>query len=180
MLLDIIVVIALIIGIFKGLRKGLIVATFSLAGLLIGVAAALKLSAVTAAYLSETVNLSARWLPILAFIVVFVAAVLLVRMLAAILQKSLEVAMLGWVNRIGGMVAYCFIYLLIISVIFFYSDKIGLISAQAKIESVSFPLISPVGPATIQVLGKALPFLKDIFEQLTGFFQRISEAQSPK
>lgn len=176
MLLDIIVVIALAVAIFKGLRKGLIVAVFSLAGLVIGLAAALKLSALTASYLSDTVNVSARWLPILAFILVFVAAVLLVRMVAALLQKSLEVAMLGWFNRIGGMVAYCFIYLLIISVVFFYADKIGLISLQAKTESVSFPLISPVGPATIQVLGKLLPFLKDIFEQLTTFFQRVSDS----
>ncbi len=44
MLIDIIVVILLVMAIFKGLRKGLIVAVFSFLAFLIGLAAALKLS----------------------------------------------------------------------------------------------------------------------------------------
>ncbi len=64
MFIDIIVFILLIIAVFKGLSKGLIVAVFSFLGFFIGLAAALKLSTIAASYLGKNVSISERWLPV--------------------------------------------------------------------------------------------------------------------
>src|SRR5688500_10619371 len=101
MIIDILVLIMLVFAVIKGLRRGLIIAVFSILAFIVGIAAAMKLSVVVAGYLKDSVNVSAKWLPVLAFILVFVAAVLLIRLVAKLLEKSVEMVMMGWANKIG-------------------------------------------------------------------------------
>ena len=89
MLIDIILLGLMIMAVVRGIQKGFIVALFSMIGFIVGLVAALKLSTVVAAYLDESVNVSARW-PFLAFALVFIAVVLLVRLLAAVIQSTME------------------------------------------------------------------------------------------
>ncbi|WP_290711444.1 CvpA family protein, partial [Flavihumibacter sp. CACIAM 22H1] len=84
---------------YKGIRNGLVMALFSFAALLLGLLAAVKLSAVTALWLEGTVNVSAKWLPLLAFLLVFVLVVLLVNLVGKLLESTAEWAFLGWVNK---------------------------------------------------------------------------------
>src|SRR5256885_793509 len=84
----------------KGLRKGLIIAVFSLLGFFIGLTAALKLSSVVADYIGTITNITQRWLPFIAFILVFIIVVFLVRLGAKMLEKVLQIAMLGWLNKL--------------------------------------------------------------------------------
>ncbi len=65
MLIDIVFLILLLLAAFKGLRNGLIVALFSLVGFIVGIAVAVKLSAVAATYIGHTINVAQRWLPLL-------------------------------------------------------------------------------------------------------------------
>ena len=103
MILDIIVAMILILALIKGYRQGLIVALFSVISFIFGLAAALKLSVVVADYIGNSVKISDKWLPIISFGVVFLIVVLLVRLGAKFIQKSVELAMLGWLNKIGGI-----------------------------------------------------------------------------
>src|SRR5262245_14480231 len=102
MILDIILIVILILAIIRGFRRGLIVALFSVIAFIIGLAAAMKLSVVVAGYVGRAVNISDKWLPIISFAIVFFVVVLLVRWGAALIQKSVEFAMLGWANKLGG------------------------------------------------------------------------------
>src|SRR5436190_11370237 len=101
MLIDLTFAILLILAIIKGYQKGLIIAVFSIIAFVIGLAAALKLSAVVAAYLKDSVSVSAKWLPFIAFAVIFFAVIILVRLGAKLVEKAFQVVMLGWLNRIG-------------------------------------------------------------------------------
>src|SRR5512138_3717427 len=99
MFIDFIAIALLVLSIIKGFQKGLVVAIFSLLAFIIGLAAALKLSAVVAEYLRANTNISQKWLPILAFAIVFLAVVLLVRLGAKAIEGGLKLAMLGWLNK---------------------------------------------------------------------------------
>lgn len=116
MLIDIIAFALLLLAVFKGLRKGFIVALFSFLAFFIGLAAALKLSAIMAAYIGGNVTVSQRWLPFLAFALVFLLVVLLVRLGARLLQGMVQTMMLGWLNRLGGVLLYVLIYFFIYSI----------------------------------------------------------------
>ena len=175
MILDIIVAILLIFAIIKGYRQGLIVALFSFIAFFIGLAAALKLSAVVADHLGKSVKISDKWLPILSFVIVFLVVVILVRIGAKFIQKTVEFAMLGWLNRLGGILLYASLYILIFSVLVFYADQLTIIKPETKAGSVTYEFIQPLGPKLMEWLGKIIPMFKGMFEELEAFFDTVSK-----
>lgn len=179
MIIDIIVAIILILAAIKGFRQGLIVALFSVIAFIVGLAAAMKLSVVVADYIGKAVNVSDRWLPIISFAVVFLIVVILVRLGAKFIQKSVELAMLGWVNRIGGILLYAALYILIFSILLFYAEQLSLIKPETIKESVTYEYIQPWGPRLMDGLGKIIPVFKGMFEDLEDFFDGVSKQVPP-
>jgi len=179
MILDIIVVVILILALIKGYRQGLIVALFSFIALIIGIAAAMKLSVVAAGYIGKAVNISDKWLPIISFAVVFLIVVLLVRLGAKFIQKTVELAMLGWVNKAGGILLYAGLYIIIFSVLLFYADQMNFIKPETKKESVTYSYIQPWGPKLMDGLGKIIPVFKGMFQDLEDFFDKVSKEVPP-
>lgn len=175
MFVDVVCLILLIMAIFKGLRNGLIIGIFSFLAFIIGLAAALKLSAVAAEYIGSNINIGERWIPFLAFIAVFLIVVFLVRLGAKALEGVMQIAMLGWLNKIGGVLLYAFIYFFIFSIIVFYADQLNLIKEATLEASVAYPFIKPLAPKVIDTLGYILPFFKNMFAELQLFFEDISK-----
>src|SRR5437868_2244441 len=115
MVIDIIFLLVMVMAIFKGFRKGLVLGIFSLLIFMIGLAAALKLSAVVASHFKDAGSLT-KWMPVLAFILVFVVVALLVSLGARLIKKGLQLAMLGWIDSLGGIILYICIYTIIFSI----------------------------------------------------------------
>lgn len=174
MLIDFIFAALIILAIFKGYQKGLILAVFSIIAFIIGLAAALKLSTVVADYLKTSVSVSAKWLPFIAFALVFFVVVLLVRLGAKLIEKTFQAVMLGWLNRIGGIVLYVLLYLIILSIFVFYAEKLQLLQPATIQSSVTYKFIQPWGPVVMDNIGRLIPAFKDMFTQLGDFFNSIS------
>ncbi|MBK8611348.1 MAG: CvpA family protein [Chitinophagaceae bacterium] len=174
MLIDLTCALLLVIAIFKGYQKGLIVGVFSIIAFIVGLAAALKLSAVVATWLQDSVNVSAKWLPFIAFALVFLAVVFLVRLGAKGIEKVFQVALLGWVNRIGGILLYTVLYLIILSIFIFYAEKLQLLQPASIESSQTYPFIQPWGPKLMDSFGKLIPVFKDMFNELGDFFNSFS------
>lgn len=164
----------MILAIIKGYQKGLILAIFSIIAFIIGLAAALKLSAVVAEYLKDSVQLSAKWLPFIAFAVIFFVVVILVRLGGKLIEKAFQVALLGWVNRIGGIILYAALYLIILSIFIFYAEKLQLLQPSAIQSSKTYTFIQPWGPKVMDNFGKLIPVFKDMFTELGDFFNSLS------
>ena len=175
MFIDLIFLILMVMAVFKGISKGFIVAVFSLLAFIIGLAAALKLSAVVADHLREKMNVSGYWLPILAFLIVFVAVVFLVRFGAALVKKAVSIAFLGWADSLLGVLLYAVMYTMVFSVILFFATRIHLISADAQTTSRTYAFIEPFGPKVMSLLGKAIPIFSHMFSDLSRFFEGVSK-----
>jgi membrane protein required for colicin V production len=173
--IDILFAIMMIVAIFKGYRKGLIIAAFSIIAFIIGLAAALKLSAVVAAYLQQNISVSTKWLPFLSFALVFFAVVLLVNWGGKLIEKTVEMALLGWANKIGGILLFAALYTIIYSIFLFYAIKINLFDKETIVQSVAYPFVKPWGPVVIDSFGSIIPIFKNTFAQLEQFFQGISD-----
>lgn len=178
MLLDIILVVILILAIIKGYQRGLIVGVFSLIAVIIGLAAAIKLSAVVAGYIGKAIKISDTWLPVISFAVVFIIVVLLIRLGANMLQKTVEIALLGWVNRLGSMLLYIAIYLIVYSVVLFYAEQVKLIQPDTIQKSVTYTFIQPWGPRVINGFASIIPVFKDMFAELQSFFGGVAQKMS--
>ena len=173
-MIDIIFAILIVIAIFKGYRKGLIIAIFSIVAFIVGLAAALKLSATVAAYLQNSVNISGKWLPFLSFAMVFGLVTVWVGMGGKLIEKTFEMALLGWANRIGGILLFAILYTIIFSIFLFYAEKIHLFEEATIQSSKVFPFIKPWGPKVINAFGTILPIFKDMFTQLSNYFESLS------
>lgn len=179
MIIDVFIILILILATIKGYQRGLIVALFSMVGLIVGLAAAMKFSTLVAGYLGEAVKVSEQWLPLISFAVVFLVVVLLVRWGALLMQKSVQFVMLGWINRLGGILLFAAVYILIFSVVIFYTDQMDLIEVQTKQASVTYPYVQPWGPKVIEGFGKIIPLFKGMFTELQEFFGNISHQVPP-
>lgn len=180
MIIDLVFIALLVLALIQGYRRGLIVAIFSLVSIIVGLAAAIKLSSVVANHLGTAVKISDRWLPIISFAIVFIVVVLLVRLGAKAIQRVTETIFLGWVNKLGGIILYVALYTTVLSVLIFYANQIKLIRPGTLQASVTYPFIRPWGPKAIDGLASLLPFFKDMFIELEQFFQGISDKMPGK
>jgi membrane protein required for colicin V production len=170
MLIDLIFAVLMVLALIKGYQKGLIIAVFSIIAFVIGLAAALKLSAVVAEYLKESISISAKWLPFIAFALIFFAVIILVRLGGKLIEKTFQAVMLGWVNRLGGILLYAALYLIILSIFIFYAQKLQLLQPSAIQSSQTYHFIQPWGPLVMDNFGKLIPVFKDMFTELGDFF----------
>lgn len=173
MLIDIITIVLLIAAIFKGISRGLIVAVFSYLAIMAGVAAAMRFSVTVSQWLEHSFNAAKQWLPILSFAIVVIAVVLLVRLAAKFLETAVNAVMLGPFNKIGGALLYILLYMGVYSVVLFYLTKMQLIKSETIADSVTYNYIEPLGTKVIDLLGAAIPFFKNMFGELTAFFNSI-------
>jgi len=164
----------MILAIIKGYQKGLIIALFSIIALIVGLAAALKLSAVVAMYLQQNTTFSSKWLPVISFALVFFLIVFLVHLGGKLIEKTFEMAFMGWLNRIGGILLYAVLYTIIYSVCLFYADKISVFEKATIESSVIYPKVQPIAPKVINGIGNLVPLFKDTFTQLEDFFASVS------
>lgn len=172
MLIDLICAATLLLALIKGWSKGLIIALFSLLAWLIGILAALRLSVAVAAWLQQYDAIATRYVPLLAFVLVFVAAVLLVRLGARMLQGFAELLYMGWANRIAGALLYSFMYLFLLSVFLFYAVQLSIITPAGLHHSVTAPWLQQMAPLLLNLLGKMLPVVTTWLQQLQQFFQQ--------
>lgn len=175
MVIDIILVVLIIFAAIKGYQRGLIVGVFSFIAIIIGLAAAMKLSAIAAGYIGSTVDVSVKWLPVISFLVVFIIFVLLIRLGANLIQKTVEAMSFGFLNRLGGVLLYTVIFIIVYSIILFYAEQVKLLQPATVQSSMTYPFIEPWGPKVIEGLASFIPFFRDMFNQLQDFFDRISE-----
>jgi membrane protein required for colicin V production len=177
-MIDIVFAILMVMAAIKGYQKGLVVAVFSVLAYIIGLAAALKLSVVVAGYLSSSTNINGKWLPFISFALVFLAVVIVVNLVAKWIQKTFEIAFLGWANRLLGVLIYAVLYSIVFSIVLFYAEKINILTLEAINNSVVAEKIKPLGPAAINSLGSIVPWFKDIFQDLSGFFEKLANGTS--
>lgn len=170
MIIDLVFAILLCLAVFKGYRKGLIVGLFSYLALVIGLAAAMKLSSVVAGKIGTIVKLSDKWLPVVAFAVVLLGVILLVKWLAKLLQFSVEKIMLGWVNRLGGIMLFAMLYIAVYAIFLFYLNQLHLLPETTVAGSATFGFIEHFGKRAIDTIGILIPAFRNMFEQLEQFF----------
>jgi membrane protein required for colicin V production len=175
MIIDLVYVILLCIFLFRGYRRGLIIALFSAIALIVGVLGALKLSGTFANILVHESPSIARWAPLITYIAIFFLLVGLIRLGARVLQKSLEIVALGFFNRLAGAVLYAFLISFIYSGLLWICFKMQLFRPETIAGSKIFPLLEPLAPKLVSFIGKLIPFAQTLFGDLNHFFDQLNQ-----
>ena len=124
--LDIILLICFLPGIIRGISKGFLEQALSLAGIVVSVWAAFKFSALVCTWLKPYLSLSETTLSVVAFALILVAVCLAVLIVAKLLTKVLEMSMLGWLDKILGLVFALVVNALLLGVFIILFDTLNL------------------------------------------------------
>jgi len=173
-MIDLVFYLVIVMALIQGWRKGLIMGLISVICGIIGLAAAVKLSAVVATHMKSGLHINGWWLPILAFLLVFILVILIIRWFGILLEKVIDLALLGWLNKLGGILLYIIFYLSVYSVILFYATRSGIISQKTTLNSRFYSLIAPFGPGIIRFITGFIPYGQDMFRALEAFFDRVA------
>lgn len=154
---DIVLLIPLLYGAYKGFTRGIILEIATLVALLLGVWGAIQFSSYTEGVLSESIDINESYLPLTAFAVTFVVIVIAIHLLARVLQKIISLAALGLVNKLLGLVFGAVKFALILSfvlvVINSVESKWGSLNDSAwRKESKLYEPISNIGPLLLPVV----------------------------
>lgn len=156
---DVVLIVPILWGAYKGFTKGLIIEIASLVGLILGLYLGVNFSSITATYISQYIDVNSKMLPIVAFAVTFIGVVILTFIIGKIIEKVVNFVALKLVNKIAGACFGILKYVLIFSALLFVFDSIDkqfhIVPEDIKQESKLYPLIQPIVPTII-------PQIKDL------------------
>lgn len=175
MVLDIISITLIIIFFVRGYSKGIIVAAFSVIAIVLGIICALKLSERLATYLFEEGIVTSGWAQLVSYVILFVGVIWLVRIIAKVIEKALDAAMLGWANKSAGGLLYSFLAVVVVSSLLWLGTEMKFLSADTIEESRTYAYIAPVAPWVAEKVGALWPMAKDVFTDLHEFFDNVNQ-----
>jgi membrane protein required for colicin V production len=163
-LVDIILVVIFLVGAISGYREGFLMELFSLLALLLGVLGAFKLLGWAMVLLGDKFNIDQKMLPYIAFAAVFIAIVIVVRLVGNLIKVSLDKSFLGRVDQIAGAFLGLIKTAFILSVLLWLTDslKIG-IPEKWTDNSWILPRLATFAPTVASWLSEIFPVFKDVF-----------------
>lgn len=106
MIIDVICLLAYVYAVYKGLKNGLVLALFSLAGYVLAYFAAKHFSHPVTGWVASFSGSSSKWLPVIVYAALFISVWLTIRIAASFVEKGLQLLSLGIINKIGGVLFY--------------------------------------------------------------------------
>lgn len=152
--IDIIILLILAWFAYKGFTKGLIIELASIAALLLGIYAAFHFSVFVSSILQNNLGIKSTYLPVISFVVTFVAVIVLVFILGKLIEGLVNLALLGFVNKLTGAVFGIIKAFIILSILIFAiniaDSKFHLISENTRSRSLLYKPMAATGAFIMQ------------------------------
>jgi membrane protein required for colicin V production len=84
----------------------------------------------------------------------------LIRWISGLLQQTAEVLMLGWLNKLLGIVLYGFIYFTIWSALVYFLQILGVLEPAKMKDAYSYVYLQKWWPYCTEKMSHWLPFIK--------------------
>ncbi len=120
-IIDIIILVCFVPAVFNGLSKGFVDQAFSLIALVLGVWLSFKFSGMAGDWLASFVDLPGTVLHIISFILILILVSLVMWLIGKLVEKVLKFVMLGWLNKLLGVVfalIKCFLIIGLVIILF--------------------------------------------------------------
>ena len=174
--LDIIFAVFLVWFAYNGFKKGLIIEITSLVALILGIYISINFSFYAADFLNNNFEINPKYISIISFIITFIIVVFLVYMIGKILEKFIDIIMLGFLNKLAGLVfgivKAAFILSVLIFIINYFDENKTVITEKSRNASLLYEPVSSFAPTIIPKLNleKLEGITKPIQEELENVF----------
>jgi len=171
MWLDILTGTILIIALLKGYKNGFIRALISFFSLFIGLILAFQFAGWVASQLKEHTKIGSHWLPFISFLIILILVLIVLRWTASLLQQTAEWLMLGWLNKLLGIILYGFIYFTMLSAMVYFLQILGVIEVEKMKETYSYQWLQKWWPYCMEKMAVWLPSIKNTLSTFSNTFK---------
>ena len=136
-ILDAIILICLIPAIFQGLRKGFISQAISIISLIVGIWASARFADIVTEWVSQYITASEQVMKIVVFVIILAVVFIALGLIGRLLEKILNFAFLGWINKLAGVAFSLMKAFLILGLIAIAFNSINTTLELVKPETIS-------------------------------------------
>ena len=163
--LDILILIPIAFGIWRGFKKGFIIELFTFLALFIGLYAGIHFSDGVASFLREQFSITSEYLPTIAFTITFLLIGAMVYFAGVAIEKAMKAVSLSLPNRLLGALLGVFKMILFVGTAIIllqsYDEKSDIISEETKEGSLLFLPVENTTAFVIPSLKESTIFLKN-------------------
>ena len=102
-ILDIILLVCFIPAIISGLRKGFIAQVVAIISIVLGVWLSVKSATLIGRWISQWIEASPQLINIISFAIIFIAVAVLLFTIGKLIEATIKIIMLGWLNKLLGV-----------------------------------------------------------------------------
>ena len=170
--LDLILLIVLLIGAYRGFQKGLLIEVVGIAALVIAVVAGFKLLHAGIDLLHAHFGNFSHLVPFIAFILIFLIILVLINLLGSAVKKVLDLTLLGSLDNLAGALLGVLKWAIAMSIFLWLTHMVGFrIPEATRQASLIYPLIEPLGPVAIKFISSLIPFTGDLVEAINNLIE---------
>lgn len=175
---DIIALIILVWFVYKDYSSGLIISLFRFIGLILGIILSAKYGYFIIEFLSNKLSVPDKISSILGYVIVFLIVVIIIQIIGNLLKSTLNIILLGWLDKLGGVILGFAKAAILISLLFWGMMMLpanGLTQA-IKYKSKSYSIFENVAPTIYKIVIQ--PFIKKAnidqhFDNVTDKFNKF-------
>lgn len=157
-LLDIIILVPLLWGAYKGFTKGFVMEIVSLLAFVLAILIAFKTLHIGIELIRPHLD-AESFLPVISFVLIFISVVLLVNLIGKLIKKFLNISLLGKVDDIAGAILGALKWAFGLSTILWLMNQAQIVVPNDVVEdSVIFPYLVKYGPMLINSFSAVIPF----------------------
>ena len=123
--LDIVLIICFVPALIRGLSKGLLEQIVAIVSVIAGVWLAFKFSGALTPHLKEWFEVGETLLGVISFTVILVGVILVLFLLGKALSKMVKLAMMGWLDKLLGILAGFLVTALILGTVAVLFDTVN-------------------------------------------------------
>ena len=118
--------------------------------------------------LTENFQLSGKFLPFLAFLLIFVGIVFIVNAIGQVVKKVIHMAFLGGLDRIAGALLGAVKFVFFFSVVIWAFQIFGVeLPQHLQDDSFLYTYVVAVAPATVELFGFIIPASSDLMDDIS-------------
>ncbi len=165
--IDIVLLVPLIFGAYKGYTKGLLLEVIGILALFIALVLGFKLlDWGVSTLVSYDVDYN-KTIPYIAFLLIFVGTLLLLNLGGTILKKALDFTPFGMIDNAAGALIGILKWAFALSLFFWFAANLGVhVPEDMADNSVVYPIILAFAPGFIDMFTSLLPFTQGLIESV--------------
>ena len=159
--IDIIIVCCFLPALYFGIKNGLVRQLVAVAVIYFGITLSLRFAEPVSNWVLEHVNMTEFWAKTVSFILIFFVVSLVLSLLGKLVEKIIQISLLGWLNKLLGIVASLFVIALVVSMLVYFVD-----SANNMLEFIPKEKIeeSRLYPMMLDLSKQLFPRLRELIE----------------